>query len=243
MRAQEKKISKKVYSITSGSPDYVCAKSEPSQITLFQQFFIHTNENRQKEIRECLQRNQKNTFISQICLLNERLYSQEELGLPSLDKIKQVKICKRLSYSHVFDAAEEYGKGWNILANADIFFDDTLSNLLSISKNEKIIFALLRWEYPSGKIFGPRADSQDSWIWHSTHTPSFRNQNYDFLLGLPGCDNRIAYEFYKKSFQLFNVPEFIKSHHYHTSKVRNYSKEDLILGPFCTISPYLNSEH
>jgi len=237
IQTPSKKMSK-VYPVTSVSATNFSCANCPQPITLFQQFYISTNAGRQKEIIECLNRNQNNKCITKICLLNERLYSLEELGLFSLDKIQQIVISKRLRFSHVFEAAQDNEQGWNVLANADIFFDDTLSNLYSIQTDRKLIFALLRWEYPSAKLFGPRADSQDSWIWHSSQTSTLKTKTVDFLLGVPGCDNRLAYEF-QKDFQLLNVPHFIRTHHYHSSKVRNYSKEDSIPGPYCTITPFL----
>ena len=60
------------------------------------------------------------------------------------------------------------------MANSDIFFDNSISNLhnTDLDNCQKMI-SLLRWEYRGEenldecKIFGPRWDSQDTWIFHS----------------------------------------------------------------------------
>ena len=52
-------------------------------INIFMQFFIHPNQNRHKEIRTCLIKNVLNKSISKIYLLNERIYTKEELGIDS----------------------------------------------------------------------------------------------------------------------------------------------------------------
>ena len=52
-------------------------KDDP--IILIYQFFKHRKEERNYEIKECLWKNANNKHIDRIILLNERIYSQEEL--------------------------------------------------------------------------------------------------------------------------------------------------------------------
>ena len=72
-------------------------------IFLINQFFIHKNKERNKEIKFCLKRNINN--FNKIYLLNERIYSNEELGLEKEDmnNIEQITINKRLTYKDFFD--------------------------------------------------------------------------------------------------------------------------------------------
>ena len=51
------------------------------KINLVYQFFIHKNEERNKELRYCLKKNVDNQHIDKIYLLNERMYSEKELGI------------------------------------------------------------------------------------------------------------------------------------------------------------------
>ena len=62
----------------------------PEPIHLFQQFFIHNDADRQKEIELCLKKNVENNFIDKIYLLNERIYKEDELKVSS-KKIIQKK--------------------------------------------------------------------------------------------------------------------------------------------------------
>ena len=51
------------------------------EIYLFQQFFIHPEEEHREEIRDCLRRNIGLGIFKKIYLLNERIYTKEELGV------------------------------------------------------------------------------------------------------------------------------------------------------------------
>ena len=117
-------------------------------VYLFSQFFIHKDEKRNEEIKHCLKQNVANTYIKQIVLLNEKIYSDEELGVTS-EKIKQIDMGKRLKFSHVFDyVLEKNIKGYIAIANVDIFFTPQLNRLqMSDIHEEKKAFALLRHEY------------------------------------------------------------------------------------------------
>ena len=152
----------------------IIEKEVNDEIILIQQFFIHSSTERYKEIKETLAYNVHNNCIDKIILLNERIYSSDELGISS-DKIKQVNIKKRLTYKDVFDYARTVGNNkYIILSNSDIFFDATIKRIkISGLTTNKKLFSLLRYEYKPGiplkncSLFGPRPDSQDSWIWHS----------------------------------------------------------------------------
>ena len=200
-------------------------------IYLFYQFFIHPNEDRYNEIKYCLLKNVQNEFVDKIYLLNERVYSDKELGVSS-DKIIQIIIHKRLTYYDAFHFISKNIYGFCCLLNADIYFDSTLCNLKKASK--KYIFAQLRFDNDSIKY---RNDCQDTWMFHSKYVYILINKECDFPLGMPGCDNRILYIFYKCGFTLINDPYFIKTHHYHSTNIRNYSKKDTIKGHYLHLNP------
>jgi hypothetical protein len=152
---------------------------EENQIHLFTQFFISSNPQRNQEIKECLRKNAENPLIHTIYLLNERVYSPNELGTHST-KIKQVDIKARLKYKDVFQYIRTNEiKGYHVIVNSDIFLDETLERVrLSDIHQKRKMFALLRFEYNGGNlqsqpIFGPRFDSQDTWIFHSRFDASF----------------------------------------------------------------------
>ena len=117
-------------------------------VYLFSQFFVHKDEKRNDEIRYCLQQNVNNSYIKEIILLNEREYSDEELGVTS-SKIRQVVTGKRLMFSHVFEyVLQEKLQGYVAIINIDIFFTPQLNRLqMSDIHEEKKAYALLRHEY------------------------------------------------------------------------------------------------
>ena len=221
-------------------------------INIFMQYFIHSNQNRHKEIRTCLIKNVLNKSISKIYLLNERIYTKEELGIDS-NKIVQVNIKNRLKYADVFRYINEHSiKGYNIFMNSDIFLDETISNLqkTDIHLNKKM-YALLRYEcvnldkYKESKLFGPRADSQDTWIIHSNFNVTNEEcKIFNFEFGKPGCDNKLIYLMKTLGYNVLNEPDFIRTYHLHNTQIRNYTQKDIINKPYAFVIPkkYLNCQ-
>jgi hypothetical protein len=216
-----------------------------NDIHMFIQFFIDKNNERNNEISQCLKNNIENPYISNIHLLNEKIFSNSDMGIKCSSKIKQVNIGKRLKFKHVFKYIRLNSlTGYFVIANTDIFFDSTIEHLkISTLHNNKHMFALLRYEY-DGKntenslLFGPRFDSQDTWIFHSNNMIKKKQENlFNFEFGKPGCDNKIIYIMNILSYEVINDPTFIKIYHYHRSQIRNYSISDIILPPWGGIIP------
>ena len=212
-------------------------------IFLFYQFFIHNNPHRNNEIKKCLKLNVENTYIDKIYLLNEKIYTDDELGVSS-DKIIQIDIKSRLKFKDVFNYITNNNiYGYNVIINADIFCDSTIQTIKFTNMHiKKQAMALLRYEYAENikksKIFGPRFDSQDTWIIHSEFIPDAQEQKiFNFEFGKPGCDNKIIYLLNILGYQIFNDPLTIKTYHIHSSQVRDYSPLDCINKPWGVIIP------
>ena len=212
-------------------------------IYLFTQFYIPKEDKRIKEVNDTLKNNLGNTHIKKIVLLNERIYTPEELGLKSeksnnLDKIEQIVIKDRLTYNLFFQYASAF-KGYLILANSDIYFDKTLKNIYKTPlSTTKSCFTQLRFE-SNKKLFGPRSDSQDTWLFHSNNFPQ-PHMMFHFQLGQPGCDNKITFRLQQNGYKLYNEPFRIKTYHMHMSDIRHYSGKDIIPGPHVHILPFLS---
>ena len=216
------------------------SKSE-NQIHLFTQFFISSNPQRNQEIKECLRKNAENPLIHTIHLLNERIYLPRELGTHST-KIKQVDIKARLKYKDVFQYIRTNEiKGYHVIANSDIFLDETLEKVrLSDIHQKRKMFALLRFEYNGvlSTIFGPRFDSQDTWIFHSRFPiQESWEKAFWFELGQPGCDNKLLYLMKILGYDIYNDPLLVRTYHYHTSKHRTYGQKDVIQEPWAVCVP------
>jgi hypothetical protein len=184
---------------------------------LFITYYKDQNPRRQKELDFCLMHNLKNP------LLNTIVFERQD----------------RLPFSFYFGKINKISSNddINIIANSDIYFDDTLKLAENINANN--CYALSRWDdTPDGKSnFFHREDSQDVWIFKG----KIKNNLFgDFLLGLCGCDNRLAFEISKAGYKISNPGLSIRAHHYHMSHIRNYIMRDkryIVPGPYMKVEP------
>jgi hypothetical protein len=244
-------------------------KLQPSnqydKIYLITQFFIHNDTKRNNEIIFCLKNNLKIKEITKIFLLNEKIYTDVELGLYELneeelnnkDKIEQICINKRLTYKDVLlfikQMKETKMDGYYIFANSDIFFDNSLKNLnITSLAREKSFYAILRFEYEENykeklqmsQLFGPAKTSQDTWVIHTNFSPTEAEINKcSFNFGLPGCDNVIAYLFNSFGYKIYNEPYVIRTYHYHNSQIRDYSEKNRLPRPYLFAYPVFRNNN
>ena len=191
-------------------------------IRLVTSYYKDKDENRQKEIDECLSFNVNNPHIDEILLLCESLPS---LSHPKLKIIESNRPTFKDFLSHINQITGE--EDINILSNTDIFFDASLVDLKQFPIDGKVL-CLLRWERnTNGKseIKIKRPDCQDSWVFKGKIKTE--DMWLDFHMGKLGCDNRICYEFKQAGYKLENPCFLIQSHHLHNTQTRNY-KETMV---------------
>jgi hypothetical protein len=177
----------------------------PSQgAVLITQFFIPKDQNALRNVQDALVQNLANNLISNVLLLNEVEYDFS--SLPNYQKITQIVIGRRLLISDAFQAAREMLDGRIVIvANADIYFDDTIRAILSSPKmhDNSTVIALTKWfprdEYLSLLL---RTDSQDAWIFKSPLPQAVIEQS-NFPLGAVKCDNRLANIFESASYRYY----------------------------------------
>ncbi len=220
-------------------------------IYLITQFFIPTHKERYNEIMFCLKKNINLGLFDKIYLINEKIYSQREMGLneEEYSKVQQLIYKReRMTYKHAFSLVNEQKiTGYIVISNSDIFFDKTLKNIYKTSLyRERSFYTQLRYEYDGNqkletcKLFGPRADSQDVWIYHTNHKPSDRLiQSSNFMLGKRGCDNSIVYHLVLDGYMLYNHPQSIRCYHFHTTQLRTYTLQDRVHPPYIRVFPQL----
>jgi hypothetical protein len=209
----------------------------PSRLWWVTQYYTPPTSKRRREIQKCLEINSKSSLIDKIILLNEKA---EVLPVIS-DKIEQRVIGKRLTYADVLRAGAEMPLDVILVfANADICIDDkTWKQLWDVNLQDKFL-ALLRYDVPESgsleeaKLFGPRADSQDTWVIRVEDIVKREAticKGVDFQFGRMGCDNAVALEMLRQKFLVINPCLSLKTYHFHTSGVRNYEKTDVIERP------------
>lgn len=136
-------------------------------LRLFVNVYPDSDPRRAAELAECLRRNRQNPQLGEVVALE---------GLPT--------------FREFFAAANRVAAtdDISVIANSDIFFDDTLKHAALLARGE--CFALSRWNVTGngGAELDDRSDSQDAWIFRG----SIADVAANFTMGVPGCHNRLA---------------------------------------------------
>ena len=222
-------------------------------IYLIYQYFTAKTQQRIDEMQYCMKKNLQNVSFKKIFLLNERKYTREELGLKQYthdiidSRVEQVVLGSRLKFKDVYDFVEKKKlMGFVVVINSDIFFDDNIKILNKTDLHlHKSMIGLLRYEYrkymvdlSDARLFGPRGDSQDTWIFHTDYNIEKKYRcGFDFYFGQPGCDNKLIYLYKTLGYKIYNDPRTIKSYHLHAEVGRKYDLK-LIHLPHMIMLPY-----
>ena len=170
------------------------------KINLFTQHLESSNKERDSEYQICREKNKNNNYIDNFITIKQNGY---------------------LKYNSFFKMTESYPDDINILANSDIFFDDSISICRNIRKNDCL--AITRRELFIGPDYiedsaltkipsTMKTDTQDVWIFKGRVRKSVYG---DISLGYPGCDNRIAWEIKNAGYKIMNPCEDIRIYHLH----------------------------
>lgn len=202
-------------------------------LVLLTGFYQDPNAERQRELLECLGRNVDNPWIGQVDVFVE--YAADLRALRSAypllasPKVRLVAAGRRATFRDYFQHESlERTHRRVIIANADIFFDHTLARLSGYDLSGRLL-CLSRWDV--GKDGVPRfydyAGSQDAWFFKAP----IREFPCDFHLGVPGCDNRLAWEAGEAGLTLSNPGRSVRAFHLHLSGVRRYTQRQSLPGP------------
>lgn len=174
---------------------------ELKKLNLFVQIYESEKPDRQKELDECLRIN-------------------KELNVNGVPYFNVIEISERLTFNQMFDLTANYKDCINIIANSDIFFNETILNARFIAPSD--CWALSRWDYSDGKaILFDRKDSQDVWVFNGEVKGNFG----DYFLGVPGCDNRLAHDLKVNGYNVLNPSKSIHAIHLHETNYRTYTRE------------------
>jgi hypothetical protein len=168
------------------------------KINLFQNYYLDHNPARKKELDQCHSFNMFNRNFD-----------------------KKIFVEGRPTYNDYFRHTRKYPDCINVIANSDIYFDNSILLLKDINWKANTCIALSRWDLQDNgsTIHFERSDSQDVWAFYGG-VPKI--EGADFTLGIAGCDNVIAYLLNKSGYRIYNPSRDIKTIHYHVSGVRNY---------------------
>lgn len=208
-------------------------------ISVFFPYYQCGDKERQKEIDLCLTKNAENALIDNLFVVID---DGCECPVES-SNIRVININSRLTYKKWIEMTAQYcTSGITVLCNSDIYFDESLGCIHEVLKEENSFIALSRWELLGGstsKHPNPHW-SQDTWAMNVGEelSPTFMHQ-LDFPMGVPRCDNKIAYLFAVQGWKVFNPVDFLKSIHAHETQMRTYHKklDDRILGGAAYVYP------
>ena len=208
---------------------------QPPAIWFITQYFVHPVTKRAREIRQCLKNNLLCPLIDKVVLLNETDLKYEWSSMRFCEKVDQRIIGHRLTYADLLRHTLEHVPDNTIVlyANADIYCNASIKEIYEVDMKDKL-FALLRWDEKSGpqdlKLFGPRPDSQDTWILHSESVKSrtWDLSKFEYKLGTAGCDNRFTGDIFGMRFLVSNPCNSIQTVHIHNTEIRNYNKTDIV---------------
>jgi hypothetical protein len=194
-------------------------------MVLFAPFFSANSSERQKELETCLALNIHCDLIRRIILLID----DGCVPATASSKVEIVRLGTRPTYRDWIDLTRTIcPSSDSILANSDISFDASVSQLHTILRAKDGFVCLSRCE-KAGNSEVPHPSphwSQDVWALGCTRMlPESLYKCLDIPLGVPRCDNKVAYLFAIHGWPLFNPVRFVKALHHHESQLRHYNKQ------------------
>lgn len=227
--------------------DFSNTKQNDKEIILITQFYIPKDNKRKQEIITCLEKNLNNKYIREIHLFVEKKYKLKSIlkNNKNFNKIKLILENDRLSFKRAFNYSNDniVSDSKNkiiILANSDIFFDNTIKNLYTYNLNQTFL-ALSRIDAidRNNNFKYQKAFSQDTWIWYNKINVTKNNDQYNddgIILGFAGCDNTISYILDKSGYKVENKCKLINTFHLHENDFREWTNKKRYLKYYKTVA-------
>ena len=198
-------------------------------------FYPDPDPSRREEFFECIRRNDANGSFHEIHVCAE--YHADPAQIRSShsalasSKVRLISHGRRLTYRDLFLYANLHLCGESVvIANADMYFDDTLRRLEEYDLSGKLL-CLSRWDVQKDgtTCFFDHPCSQDVWIFRAPIIDFFS----DFHLGVLGCDNRLAWEAKQAGLEISNPSRSVHANHLHLSAIRRYKTSDRLQKNHC----------
>lgn len=192
---------------------------------LYVPYFKTASTVRQAELDLCIKKNLEVKQITKIYLIID------DGSKPPVNhkKLEIINVSSRPTYQHWVEYSYKNNpNSISLLANADIYFGEGFEHLVRHLSAPLTFLALTRYDLKEQKLV-PHANpkwSQDVWG-INTASPLNRElyKELDFMLGVPRCDNKVAYVFSVYGWKVVNPMQSVVSVHVHESEERTYSKK------------------
>ena len=187
------------------------------KINLFINYFEHPVLKRRLEYRYCFKKN--------LGLLNDKC---------QFDRV--ISYQGRPTFATYFQEMSKFPEDCNVLANLDIYFDETIQLAKNIQPDSA--YCITRHEYTgSGPVtfaeynYGhPGEWSQDCWVFTGNKILDLIKDT-QFPLGVRGCDNHLAWLLKYHGFKVLNPAKDIRVIHYHINEREESGKRAKVGSP------------
>ncbi len=228
----------------SSTQPVLAKKQNEAEINLFVPYYNCGVPRRQAEIDESLRKNIRCSTIDRIFLLID----DDTIPPVTHHKLSTIRIRERPTYKDWIELTRQIvRRGISVLANSDIFFDESVGMLKEAVKR-RVFVALTRYE-----IEGDSSQKHPAPHWSQDVWAVSADQDFDALLlkrldiplGVPRCDNKVAYVFAIHGWSIINPVNFIRSYHFHESGFRSYEKtvDERVLGAVAYVHPSTSVDH
>lgn len=196
---------------------------------LFTTYYEPRNEARRQELDLCLQMNCQ--AFDSVTILTEGP------GRPAWFNGLGDNWGIRPQYANAILSASHAGDGVVVIANSDIIIPQSSLEQIDCNLRPNEAYALTRWDITENGIrLFDRVHSQDVWAFRGPPKP---NIGGDYFFGVPGCDNRFAYELQAAGYEVLNPSRDIRTYHLHLSGYRPGNKpENRVPGPYLFVKPH-----
>lgn len=189
------------------------------KIRLINYLWLSENKERDQEVLDSINFNIKSNLFDEILIFTDAV---SKIDIDIRDNVKIILINIRPTFQYLIDYINTFIQinHINVLANTDIFFDDSI--LLSKNMNTNNFYCITRHELDGNLFSDSRIDdtkfkaSQDVWIWKE----ECKLYDCDFYLGFPGCDSALACKAKHIGYKVKNPCLSIKVTHNHKSDIR-----------------------
>jgi len=191
----------------------------PGKVAVFTSYFEQKFGDRQRELRQVMNLNCECPSIDVIYNLGKAWDHPKVVNVEGYD---------RPTYTEFISFMQSVEADYYILTNSDIYFTSEIEEIKSLQMQGKVL-CLSRWDVlhnGNSKLFDYEW-TQDTWIWKGKPTTL---KNVDFTMGLPACDNRLAYEIAQAGLKPINPSKDIKTYHLHLSNKRSYTQSNRLPG-------------
>ncbi len=215
----------------------ICLNSAAQKkFSLITFLYNETDQERALEYIACLEKNIAHPLIDEIHIIYD--FATDDRINSLLLYVQQRPVTLhyvkgRPTFYYCVELAKRIAKNpYIIIANGDIYFNETLSSLDDYDMTDKFI-GLTRWNvqadgtleifkqyHPDGSYWDySSASSQDAWIFQIPLPTFFDNT---IRLGTMSCDSRIAYHAEQAGLTLVNPCLSVQACHLHLCKIRHY---------------------